>query len=83
MHGLQHKVIEINVPNSEDIEKVLVFLRPGEHKINVANTRLEAQELLSSFSVVKTKAHFPKWAKYVCLGLGLLALLTAVVIILI
>ncbi|MEG1781805.1 MAG: hypothetical protein RR253_01000 [Oscillospiraceae bacterium] len=83
MHGLQHKVIEINVQNSDDIERILVFLRPGEHKINVANTRQEAQELLSQFSVVKTKVHLPKWIKFSLIGAGIFILFVGIVVIII
>ena len=46
MKGLHHSVIEIKDTQSSEIEKILVFLRPGQRQINVDTTRKEAQEIL-------------------------------------
>ncbi len=53
MKGLQHKVIEINDTKNTEIEKILVFLKPGEHSINVANTRKDAQAILDNIKIKK------------------------------
>ena len=46
MKGLHHSVIEIKDTQSSEIEKILVFLRPGQQRIDVDTTRKEAQEIL-------------------------------------
>ena len=46
MKGLHHSVIEIKDTQSREIEKILVFLRPGQRQIDVDTTRKEAQEIL-------------------------------------
>ena len=46
MKGLHHSVIEIKDTQSSEIEKILVFLRPGQRQIDVDTTRKEAQEIL-------------------------------------
>lgn len=43
MKGVNKKVIEINEPESEYIEKVLVFLRQKDGHVNVARARQEAE----------------------------------------
>ncbi len=58
MKGLQHDVIEIRETDSEEIEKILVFLKPGEHKINVSATRAEAADILQRVKIKKNKARF-------------------------
>lgn len=54
MHGLHHNVIEINDTQNSEIEKILVFIRPGQHKINVDNTRQEAQDILQKVKINKS-----------------------------
>ncbi len=58
MKGLQHKVIEIHDTKNKEIEKILVFLKPGEHSINVANTRKDAQEILENLKIKKREKTF-------------------------
>ena len=43
MKGVNKRVIEINEPDSEYIEKVLVFLRQKDGRVNVARARQEAE----------------------------------------
>ena len=43
MKGVNKKVIEINEPESEYIDKVLVFLRQKDGHVNVARARQEAE----------------------------------------
>lgn len=51
MKGLHHSVIEIKDTQNSEIEKILVFLRPGQHKIDVETTRKEAQEILQKVKI--------------------------------
>lgn len=51
MKGLQHNVIEIKDTQNSEIEKILVFLRPGQHKISLDNTRKDAQEILQKVNI--------------------------------
>ncbi len=46
MKGLQHSVIEIKDPRNEDIDRILVFLKPGRSNIEIAGTRREAENIL-------------------------------------
>lgn len=82
MKGLQHKVIEINDTNNTEIEKILVFLKPGQQQINVANTRAQAQELLSQITVTKKKKTIPPFAKVAGIIGGLLLICIAIVVLL-
>ncbi len=54
MRGLQHNVIEIRDTDNREIEKILVFLKPGDHKIDVANTGVQAADILRKVKVKKT-----------------------------
>ena len=74
MRGLQHNVIEIQDTESNNIEKILVFLRPGENKIDVSTTRKEAQDILQK---VKVRRKFPpvsRKAKLILMGIGCILL---------
>lgn len=51
MKGLHHSVIEIKDTQSSEIEKILVFLRPGQRQIDVDTTRKEAQEILQKVRI--------------------------------
>ncbi len=54
MKGLKHNVIEINDTNSEDIEKILVFLKPESANVALMTTRAQAAELIKELDVKKT-----------------------------
>ena len=54
MKGLQHNVIEIRDTDNKEIERILVFLKPGEHKINISNTRQQARDILQKVKVKRT-----------------------------
>lgn len=60
MRGLQHNVIEINDTENEEIEKILVFLKPGRQKIDVAGTRKDAQDILRKVKVRKAVPRLPE-----------------------
>ena len=53
MKGLHHSVIEIKDTQNREIEKILVFLRPGDHKIDVDATRQDAQEILQKVKITQ------------------------------
>ena len=63
MRGLQHNVIEINDTENTDIEKILIFLRPGQHKITVDNTRQDAAEILKKVKVRKRRKRMSRESK--------------------
>ena len=80
MHGLQHNVIEIKDTRNEDIERILIFLRPGEHKINVDTTRKDAQDILQKVRIKRTRPRLTFSAKMVLwLALSLAALVCTIV----
>ena len=58
MKGLQHNVIEIKDTDNEKIEKILVFLKPGQNKIDVACAGQEARDILQK---VKVRRKPPRW----------------------
>ena len=76
MKGLQHSVIEIKDTQNSEIEKILVFLRPGEHKIDVDSTRKDAQEILQK---VKIRKKVPKITSYPRLTALAVAVVMAVI----
>ena len=48
MKGVNKQVIEINEPDSETIEKVLVILRQKDGHINVARARQEVERYVET-----------------------------------
>ncbi|MBQ8603278.1 MAG: hypothetical protein IJ410_00330 [Oscillospiraceae bacterium] len=58
MKGLQHNVIEIKDTQNEGIDRILVFLKPGQNKIDVESTGREARDILSK---VKVRRKMPRW----------------------
>lgn len=68
MKGLQHNVIEIKDTQNSEIEKILVFLRPGRHKINVDNTRKDAQEILQKVKIRPRKPALANYSKIIMLA---------------
>ena len=70
MRGLQHNVIEIQDTESNNIEKILVFLRPGDNKIDVNTTRKEAQDILQKVRVRKKIPPLSMKAKIILLGVA-------------
>ncbi len=70
MKGLQHNVIEIKDTQNNEIEKILVFLRPGRHKIDVNNTRKDAQEILQKVNIRKESRRFFSHPRLWLVGAG-------------
>lgn len=80
MHGLQHNVIEIKDTRNEDIERILIFLRPGEHKINVDATRKDAQDILRKVKVKRARPRLSFFAKMLLwLAVSLAALVCTII----
>ena len=80
MHGLQHNVIEIKDTRNEDIERILIFLRPGEHKINVDATRKDAQDILRKVKVTRARPRLSFSAKMLLwLAVSLAALVCTII----
>lgn len=80
MHGLQHNVIEIKDTRNEDIERILIFLRPGEHKINVDATRKDAQDILRKVKVKRTRPRLSFSAKMLLwLAISMAALVCTII----
>lgn len=80
MHGLQHNVIEIKDTRNDDIERILIFLRPGEHKINVDATRKDAQDILQKVRIRRAKPKLTFSAKMMLwLMLSLAALVCTII----
>lgn len=55
MKGLQHNVIEINDTHNENIDKILVFLKPDAANVALMTTRTQATELLKELDVKTTR----------------------------
>ena len=81
MKGVNKRVIEINEPDSEYIEKVLVFLRQKDGRVNVARARQEAEGYVSTLVCwrrLPLRLPAPKWLAAGSVGLaGLVWLLIA------
>ena len=55
MKGLQHNVIEINDTQSENIDKILVFLKPEASGVALMTTRAQAAEILKDLEIKPRK----------------------------
>ncbi len=80
MKGLHHSVIEIKDTQNSEIEKILVFLRPGQHKIDIDTTRQDAQEILQK---VKIRDRMTPWKRKQKLFFLTVALIAAAVTLLV
>lgn len=58
MKGLQHNVIEIKDTQNDGIEKILVFLKPGQNKIDIESAGQDARDILQK---VKVRRKMPRW----------------------
>ena len=72
MKGLHHSVIEIKDTENTNIEKILVFLKPQQQKIDVNTTRKEAQEILQKVKIKERIPHFTIPWRLVALGFSLI-----------
>ena len=55
MKGLRHNVIEINDTNNDNIERILVFLKPQAADVALAATRAQATQLLQELEIKKSR----------------------------
>lgn len=55
MKGLRHNVIEINDTNNDNIDRILVFLKPQAADVAIAATREQAAQLLQELEIKKVK----------------------------
>ncbi len=55
MKGLRHNVIEINDTENDDIERILVFLKPQAESVAINTTRAQASQLLKELDVKKVR----------------------------
>lgn len=55
MKGLRHNVIEINDTNNDNIERILVFLKPQAADVALAATRAQATQLLQELEIKKAR----------------------------
>ena len=73
MKGVNKRVIEINRPESEYIEKVLIFLRQKDGHVHIAQARQEAEGYLDNLvSWHRFPLRLPE-RRYLILGGALLA----------
>ena len=54
MKGLKHNVIEICDTQNDNIDKILVFLKPDATNVALMTTRAQAAEMLKQLDVKKT-----------------------------
>ena len=53
MKGLKHNVIEINDTQNDNIDRILVFLKPQASDVAVMTSRAEAEKILQDLDVKK------------------------------
>lgn len=59
MKGLHHSVIEIKDTENKNVEKILIFLKPGENSFTVSDAEMDASDILKKVRIRKNfKAHF-------------------------
>ena len=80
--GLRHNVIEINDTGNENIERILVFLKPQTAEIALAATRAQATKLLADLEVKKVRSFKPKQLGILAVIIAAVVLVTAVVVML-
>lgn len=83
MRGVRHNVIEIKDSENSEIEKILVFLRPGKHDIDIEKADSGAREILKRVKIKKFKYNLSKSLPKLLLAAAVLAVIAAVGIILI
>ena len=58
--GLRHNVIEINDTDNDNIERILVFLKPQATEVAIAASRAQASQLLKELEIKKSRRITPK-----------------------
>lgn len=72
MRGVNKKIIEITDPEDQDIEKVIVFLKPGSNA-NAIKNKQTAQSYVAGLCCEKSKK-----ALYLKIAMGALCLCAAI-----
>ncbi len=68
MKGSRHNVIEIKDTQNSNIEKILIFLTPGQNKIDIDTTKKEAEDILRKVKVRKKLPPISAKAKMIIIG---------------
>ena len=58
--GLRHNVIEINDTDNDNIERILVFLKPQATEVAIAASRVQSSQLLKELEIKKSRRITPK-----------------------
>ena len=66
MKGLKHNVIEINDTQNDNIDRILVFLKPDAGDVAVKTTRAQAVEMLQELDVKKVRRMSPSKIFWLC-----------------
>ena len=82
MKGLRHNVIEINDTGNENIERILVFLKPQAAEIALASTRAQATRLLQDLEVKKVRSFNRRQIGILALAIAAVVVITAAVVML-
>ncbi|MBE6887590.1 MAG: hypothetical protein E7484_04115 [Ruminococcaceae bacterium] len=80
MKGLRHNVIEINDTNNDNIDRILVFLKPQAADVAISATRAQAAQLLQELEIKKVN-RFGR--KHILLAVAAAALLLAVCLVMV
>ncbi|MBE6877892.1 MAG: hypothetical protein E7488_01815 [Ruminococcaceae bacterium] len=68
MKGLRHNVIEINDTQNDNIDRILVFLKPQASDVAVMTTRAEANKILQDLEVKRVRKLSAKTKLWICVG---------------
>lgn len=77
--GLHHNVIEINDTENDNIERILVFLKPQATEIAIAATRAQATQMLRELEIKKSRR---PGKKHIALAAAVVLALAAVAVLL-
>lgn len=79
--GLRRNVIEINDTDNENIERILVFLKPQAAEVAIGSTRAQATQLLQELEIKKVR-RFGRKQLWTALAVAAIAAVTALVVLL-
>ena len=77
--GLRRNVIEINDTDNENIERILVFLKPQAAEVAIGSTRAQAAQLLQELEIKKVH-RFGRKQLWAALAVAAVLAVTAIVI---
>ncbi|MBQ9845527.1 MAG: hypothetical protein IJO54_05535 [Oscillospiraceae bacterium] len=82
MKGLKHNVIEINDTQNDNIDRILVFLKPQASDVAVMTTRAEAAKILQELEVRNAGGLSAAKKFWICAGAAAAVLIVALLLIL-